>query len=165
MRAYVLNSGTCILYIDHASEAFSDCDNAKNENVVKESNKFGDCDGDKDVVSERQGNEGNGSETDGSDSEWIESGEDDSEEDYSDCNDSDSDEEFLEIREKRKHTFEAKKNPMTRENDTVDNDFNVPLKNLVKGKDKAKKKKIELDMSKIGDDWESDHDSDSFRIR
>ncbi|KAK1351475.1 hypothetical protein POM88_054312 [Heracleum sosnowskyi] len=121
----VLESGNCIIYIDHASEVEDD----------KE-----------------------GSESDGNDGDWIESEEDDSDADYS-GNESDKDEEFNEIVEKKKLISKSKKNPKVDENQAREDDFNAQLST----KNKASKIKKEVDLSK-NTDWESDHDSDSFRM-
>ncbi|KAK1393298.1 hypothetical protein POM88_012354 [Heracleum sosnowskyi] len=118
-----LESGNCIIYIDHAYEVEDD----------KE-----------------------GSESDGNDSDWIESEEDDSDADYS-GNESDKDEEFNEIVEKKKLISKSKKNPKVDENQAREDDFNAQLST----KNKAPKIKKEVDLSK-NTDWESDHDSDSF---
>ncbi|KAK1389992.1 hypothetical protein POM88_018170 [Heracleum sosnowskyi] len=90
--------------------------------------------------------------------DMIDSEEDDSDADYS-GNESDKDEEFNEIVEKKKLISKSKKNPKVDENQAREDDFNAQLST----KNKAPKIKKEVDLSKNAD-WESDHDSDSFRM-
>ena len=147
MCAYGLSAGRIDLYIDHASEAGGESGHGENYE------QGGDATG----VNESDEEYSDGDDSDGSDKDYDSEG---SDEEVSDRDHlSDYDDEFNQVMTNKKKVLKHKSNPTMQADD---DDLNIPIAKLIaKDKPKIKEKKKES----VGEHgWESDYDSDSYKI-
>nr|XP_017250900.1 PREDICTED: zinc finger CCCH domain-containing protein 18-like [Daucus carota subsp. sativus] len=155
--------GEIKIIVDHAHETGEAEKNCFDNDGDKESGKEGDRDHES---SEREEGDVGGESDIGEDSD---SGEDSDYHESDIGNDSDIDEEFEEIKLKKKEVYESKMNP------AKDDELDIPLKDLVSKENKKKKRRRKQNVEVVdaenkneestqNADWESEYESDSLKL-